>query len=63
MKTSYKDLKQCVDNGDSLEWIQENLRPAGVAPHIIEDLYNRAEQELWEENELIKTKAGRLLYV
>lgn len=59
---TYADLKNSVELGHSLQWVQDNLRPAGVATHIVEDLYYKAKQELWEEKELMKTNIGRLLY-
>ena len=60
---TYAELKDAVELGHSLQWVQDNLRPAGVAHHIVEDLYYKAKQELWEEQEVIKTRIGQLLYV
>jgi hypothetical protein len=59
---SYGQMFTAVLNGLPKTEIM-NYRSATQPVYIFEDLYNKAVQELWEENELVKTKLGRLIYV
>lgn len=56
----YASLKQAVRKGATYE---EVIFSASKSPkHVIEDLYNRAKEEIWFEDKVKKTKIGKLLY-
>lgn len=60
---NYKSIKKAVATGAPYKWVLEHLKPAGQPEHIMKDLYERAKQEIWEEQEVQKTKLGKMLYV
>lgn len=60
---TYKSIKKAVRTGAPFKWVMEHLRPAGQPEHIMKDLYERAKQEVFEEDKVYKTDLGQLLYV
>lgn len=58
---TYADIKQAIRLGYSNEFILYN-KPIGVASHIVEDLIERAKQELYVESNILPSEAGKLLY-
>lgn len=59
---TYQKLKAAVRMGKSRDWILDVLTPRDQPKYIVKELYDRAVQELWEEQELFKTKIGQLIY-
>lgn len=59
---TYSQIVQAVANGMTCEWVLEHMRPIGQPEYIMRDLYDRAVQELWEKDVMLKTDMGQLLY-
>lgn len=60
--TSKAQMKYAIECGLSEEEIMDKCA-ISQAITVYKSMYKLCVQEFWEENELIKTKAGRLLYV
>lgn len=57
-----QSMKDAVKDGLELDEL-ERYRAFATPKYIYEEMFHICKQEIWEENELIKTKTGRLLYV
>ena len=62
---TYAGLKSLVKDGWDLKNIllSNAMQVVSTPANIVEDMYNRAVQELWEEQKLLKTSIGKLIYV
>ncbi len=58
---TFDTLKSYVKQNYSRARIME-LRPIGVAEHIIDDLIERAKHEIYVESNIFPSEAGKLLY-